>query len=103
MESTVLESGFDEPVNGNPKKMPPRPIGRFIIGHATFAHDWRALLPLFAQVVVVRAESLYHLDGIEYVALSGQFDPIKHGEVPPLYDVQYRSSEAGEEVTFTRQ
>jgi hypothetical protein len=80
-----------------------RRLGRFIVGHATLHHDWRSLLPLMAQVVILRAESLYHLDGIEYLALAEAFDEIEMSEQPPLYDVACRYNEQNKEVfTFTR-
>jgi hypothetical protein len=80
-----------------------RRIGRFIVGHDTFRVDWRALLPLFAKVVPVRAESLFHVDGIEYLALCEDFDEIEMEETPPMYEVTYRTAEDGRELfIFTR-
>ena len=57
-----------------------------------------------AQVVILRAESLYHLEGIEYLALSEAFDETEMSEQPPLYDVRCRTDqETGVEAfTFTR-
>jgi len=81
---------------------PRRRLGRFIVGHATFASDWHALLPLFAKVVPVRAESLFHLAGIEYLALCEDFDEIDLQDTPPLYDVAYRQVDGRDAFFFVR-
>jgi len=85
-----------------PPPSPRRRIGRFIVGHATFASDWRALLPLFAKVVPVRAESLFHLAGIEYLALCEDFEEIEIDQPPPLYDVAYRQIEGKDAFFFVK-
>lgn len=68
-----------------------RRIGRFQISHVTFAHDWHAVLPLMAKVAILRAESLYHLDAIEYLALCDEFEEIEVTIIPPLYCPKYGS------------
>lgn len=60
-------------------------LGRFLISHAPITHDWRCLLPLFAKVVILRAESLYHLEAIEYLALCEDFEEVEMGAAPPAY------------------
>ena len=80
-----------------------RRIGRFIVGHDTFRVNWRALLALFAKVVPVRAESLFHVDGIEYLALCEDFEEVGAQEQPPFYDITYRTAPDGAELfIFTR-
>lgn len=80
-----------------------KPLGRFIIGHATFAHDWRSLLPLFARVVIVRAESLWSHQGIEYLGICDDFEPINQADPPPFYDVKYCNVEGeGEKFVFVK-
>lgn len=96
--SPALESGFDH----SPTPQPQRPIGRFIIGNVTFAHDWRSLQPLFAKIVVVRAESLYHMNGIEYLALCDEFEPVDIGQMPPFYDITHTETDGVESFTFQR-
>jgi hypothetical protein len=93
-------------VDDQPQLLPPpkRRIGRFIVGHQTFAHDWHALLPVMAKVVIVRAESMYHLAAIEYLALCDDFDLIEPTDTPPLYDVKMEYlAEEKETVTFSKE
>lgn len=42
---------------------------------------------LWSRCVPVRAESLWHSDVIEYIAISAEFDPVPRGAKIPEYDV----------------
>ena len=79
-----------------------RRLGRFRISHVMFENDdWVNLKALFANVVPVRAESLFAPPCIEYTALSSSFDYIDiQTEEPPLYDVRLVSHDDGT-VTMT--
>jgi hypothetical protein len=77
------------------KEQPKRRIGRFQVSHAPIFHDWRCLLPLFAKVVVLRAESIIHADAIDYIALCDEFDEVDIGDAPPAYQVHYSATEGG--------
>lgn len=45
------------------------------------------LLPVFAQMVIVRAECDFHRDLIEYIAYSPLFDKVAPGAEAPSYDL----------------
>jgi hypothetical protein len=55
--------------------------------------DWKLLLPLMAQVVVVRCEQLYWNDCFEYTALSELFEPVPIGMFPPMYRIIFTRDE----------
>lgn len=46
-----------------------------------------------AKVAILRAESLYHLNAIEYLAMCDDFDEISMDEAPPTYRPAYRQIE----------
>ena len=92
----------EQPEVAEPPAPPRRRLGRFIVGHVTLHHDWRSLLPLMAQVVILRAESLYHLEAIEYLALSDAFAEVGPNDAPPLYEVTYRQLNGADTFHFIR-
>ena len=65
-----------------------RRIGRFCVSHYLVEQHWEKLLPLMSKVFVVRAESLYARDCIEYVALSPEFAEASFDVVTPEYEVR---------------
>lgn len=90
-EITVPEMG----VKIDPPKPPPRRIGRFKISHDLIWQDWRNLLALFAQVVVVRAESRFLWNQIEYEGYSDLFDETPEGCCAPEYRIEFSKQENG--------
>lgn len=60
-----------------------RRLGKFII--TDLDANMREAKIVLARVVVVRAEMLYHADGIEYTAISDDFDIVDVGEMVPSY------------------
>lgn len=61
----------------------PKPLGRFTLP-LRWIEDGRAK-DVLRDMIVVRAEMLYHTQAIEYVAMSDWFAPIPEGEVVPVY------------------
>jgi len=80
-----------------------RRLGRFVINTIVIEKDAESVYAVMGQCIPVRAEQVYERDGIEYVAISDQFDPVPHGVVVPEYVANITRTE-GEpiEVTFTR-
>ena len=60
-------------------------IGSFSIHESWMRKRWRSLLPLFAQMVVTRAEYLFHTRCIEYTATSDLFAPVPPAVEFPEY------------------
>ena len=75
-----------------------RRIGRFKVSYALLDNNWKDLLPVFARVVPVRAESDYLMSVITYTAFSEGFDEIDEGQETPLY-VAHMSKE-GDKIKF---
>lgn len=51
------------------------------------------------ELVVIRAEHLFHKDEIEYIAYSSVFDEIEEGEEVPVYNLEVsKDGESGEIV-----
>ena len=71
-----------------------RRVGRFRITHNLMTDDWRTLLPFFAQVVVVRAESHY-LGWIDYTGFSDLFEEIDEGVEAPEYIINVEKRDDG--------
>lgn len=71
---------------------PPLPIdfyqrrGRFTFEESWIKTEPRHLLAVMSQCIVVRAESLWAEDKIEYTALSKYFDPLGLGSEIPMYN-----------------
>jgi hypothetical protein len=80
-----------------------RRLGRFVINTTVIEEDSEAVYAVMGQCIPVRAEQMYEHDGIEYLAISDQFDPVPYGVVVPEYVANITRTE-GEpiEVTFTR-
>jgi hypothetical protein len=80
-----------------------RCLGRF---HISLEEAWRspaAMMPYFADMVVLQAERLAHLDIIEVTAVSRQFDPISPIYIPPLYRAKISERPNGQRVvSFVR-
>lgn len=60
--------------------------GRFIISHALLCDDnWRSILPAMKDVLIVRAESRYDSQTIEYIGMSDKFEEVDDGQEAPMY------------------
>jgi hypothetical protein len=75
-----------------------RNIGRFFISRQS-VYDWRSLMPVFSQIVVVDARAHFALDLIEYCGFSDLFEAIEEGVMPPLYDFEFTRTLSGEILT----
>ena len=62
-----------------------RRIGKFKVSHAMI-RQWKSLHPVMSKVVVVRAESHFSTDVIEYTAFSKLFEITEEAFVPPCYE-----------------
>ncbi len=65
-----------------------RPLGRFRIPKEQL-NNWKALLPLMAQCLIVQARFDFSRDGMEYEALSDLFEPIGIAFDAPLYVIEF--------------
>ena len=73
-----------------------RRLGRFKIHNCIIDPDsWAKLLPLFAQMVIVRAEMRYDDDAIYYTAFSPLFEDLDASFSTPLYEITF-NRETGE-------
>lgn len=82
---------------------PARRLGRFHVSRCLL-ENWAdgAILALFSNFVVVRAEVRYEFDSIEYLAFSELFEEVEQGIVPPLYEIQcHREFVAGLSPVFS--
>jgi hypothetical protein len=67
-------------------------IGKFFIARKCIVDNWD-LSYLFKHVIIVRAESLFHKAGIEYVAYSHLFGVNHVGAEPPNYKLILEGNE----------
>ena len=72
-----------------------RRIGRFKITLDLIdAHPYLVMTAM-ARCIIVRAESMYASNLIEYTAISPEFDVIPEGVVEPAYSIKVNTDEAG--------
>lgn len=66
-------------------------VGQFKIHAALLRNEklggWKQFLPLFAHMVIIRAEFIYATDMIEYTAQSDLFEVSELNCAPPEYDI----------------
>jgi hypothetical protein len=62
-------------------------IGKFSIPLDQINDTPKVALAILAGCIVVRAESMWHSNQIEYIAVNDAFDVVPVGNVPPRYDV----------------
>lgn len=62
-----------------------RQLGKFRISVKQIEDSNPNLWKIFSSVIPIRAESMYHTDCIEYVALSHSFSPVGLGHIIPWY------------------
>lgn len=75
--------------------------GRFRISHDVLRRDYRAAMAALEDVLVVRAESLFGSDCIEYVGYCPSFEPVERGAEAPFYEAQLTNRAGVMEVTWT--
>lgn len=69
-----------------------RQLGRFRVSLLALEYMLsEAVLSAMSNFLIVRAETLYHMNAIEYVAYSDLFEPVEEGCEPPLYLVEIDS------------
>lgn len=61
-------------------------MGRFRLAQPMLQNSHADALAALDGCIVTRAEALWHLDAIEYVAMHADFDVIKPGTEVPLYE-----------------
>lgn len=71
--------------------------GRFIVSRTIVDNHTKDFINMMKHFAPVRAEMLYHIDAIEYIAISPLFDPVDHGEIVPEYDVYVENGKIGVE------
>lgn len=64
-----------------------RRLGRFVVRRQMIEDDAYILRKALADVIVVRAEMRYDIDGIEYTALSEKFAIVPKGLAAPTYNL----------------
>lgn len=82
----MIEPTEPEAANGEMPKAP-RKIGNFRVSVDMMRMDWRKILPLFEQMVVVRAECIYADMSFHYTAFSELFEEIEESIAPPDYEI----------------
>jgi hypothetical protein len=77
--------------------MPVNRLGQFKLSSELLRSGlgWPALLPLFARMVVIRAEFIFASDVIEYTAQSDLFEVSPDHCVPPEYDIIFTKKDGG--------
>jgi hypothetical protein len=75
-----------------------RRLGKFRIVTDFLREEWPKLLPLFARVVIVRAETEFVSDSIIYTGLSDDFEIVDEGMETPWYTIQI--TQVGKDQTY---
>jgi hypothetical protein len=77
--------------------------GRFFIPSSIIddPNNRHILRLLFSKIIVVRAEFLYCRMGIEYQAISEEFDEIEEYSETPIYNVKYDNEK--NELSFLKE
>ena len=70
--------------------------GRFKLHHDLIKDDPGLILKMMAMMIVVRAESLFCEDTIEYHAMSRLFEKVEKGQLIPEYSLEAHTCEEGE-------
>ena len=62
-----------------------RRLGKFYITFDAIEDDYNYICKVMGEVIVIRAETLLHMDSIEYIAISKHFDIVEPGFKMPEY------------------
>lgn len=78
-------------------------IGKFCIDVRQIERMPKVAMAILNGCIVVRAESMWHRNAIEYMAISDQFDEVAVGDVCPEYEPQIKDLIGGKyHVTWER-
>jgi hypothetical protein len=77
-----------------------RRLGRFAMSRQLVELDPETARAVMGRVIVVRCEMMYASDTLEYIAVSPDFDEVRHGSVVPEYDVHIM--DGGARIEFKR-
>ena len=72
-----------------------RRFGGFSLGADVIFGSPEDCLPVFAEVIVARAEYAIDTDTFDYVAWSPKFDLLPLGHTAPVYEIYWYYSEKG--------
>lgn len=75
-------------------------IGRFVMSRELVERNPETARAIMGRCIVVRCEMMYHIDTLEYVALSPDFDELPQGMIVPEYEVII--FEDGQRIEFKR-
>jgi len=72
-------------------------IGKFSITQDLIKENPEAVIELFCSLkaIVIRAECLFHLNAIEYIAISKKFKKLKYGSKIPNYVLELTQNKEG--------
>lgn len=76
--------------------MKERRIGKFIVAHRDIEACPELVIPIFENLIIVRAELCYASDAIEYIALGEQFPLTVAGALIPEYSIEICTEETSE-------
>jgi hypothetical protein len=76
--------------------------GRFSITRMILLQQPEVLLAVMSHMLIVRAESMFDSDKIEYIAYSNLFDTISESEPTPSYTIIIAETKDGPKVTAER-
>ncbi len=74
-------------------------LGRFKVSEEFIRRDWRSLLQLFANFVIVDAKWNFATRSVEYLAFSELFEEIEDGVEAPDYAIEV-TKHHGDRLTF---
>ena len=77
-----------------------RRIGRFVLSRMTIERDQETARAIMGRCIILRCEMMYHMNALEYIAMSPDFDEIEQGMIAPDYEVHI--SEGGARIEFKR-
>jgi hypothetical protein len=81
----------------------PRRLGRFRVAWSLLSSISPELLTgIFERTIVVRAESMYQYEAIDYVAYHPDFELLTEGEVIPLYECLFHSTDRSATVEWRK-
>ena len=72
-----------------------RRTGRFKITFDLIDAHPDLVMTAMARCIIIRAESMYAYNLVEYMAISPEFDVIHMGEIAPEYSIEVNTDEAG--------
>lgn len=62
-----------------------RRLGRFSISSRLIKTTPELALNILKDIIVVRAETMFHYDCVDYIGISRHFDVLEIGSMPPEY------------------